>query len=47
MISHKKVCENKDFCNIIMLSEDTKVLEFINTKNQTKHYLLFMQIFNV
>ena len=23
---HKRVCENKDFCNIIMLSEDTKIL---------------------
>ena len=26
--SHKKVCKNKDFCNIIMPSEDTKILEF-------------------
>ena len=26
--SHKKVCENKDFCNVIMPSEDTKILEF-------------------
>ena len=26
--SHKIVCENKDFCNVIMPSEDTKVLEF-------------------
>ena len=25
---HKRVCENKDFCEIIMPSEDTKVLEF-------------------
>ena len=25
---HKIVCENKDFCNIIMPSEDTKILEF-------------------
>ena len=25
---HKKVCENKDFRNIIMLSEDTKILQF-------------------
>ena len=24
--SHKSVCENKDFCNVIILSEDTKVL---------------------
>ena len=26
--SHKEVCENKDFCNIIMTSEETKILEF-------------------
>ena len=23
--SHKRVCENKDFCNVIMLSQDTKI----------------------
>ena len=29
--SHKKVCENKYFCNILMSSEDTKILvPFIN-----------------
>ena len=26
--SHKKLYQNKDFCNIIMPSEDTKILEF-------------------
>ena len=26
--SHKKVCENTDFRNVIMLSENTKILEF-------------------
>ena len=26
--SHKKVCENKDFCDVNMPSEDTKILEF-------------------
>ena len=26
--SHKKVYENKDFCNVIMPFEDTKRLEF-------------------
>ena len=26
--SHKKVFENKDFCNVIMPSEDTNILEF-------------------
>ena len=25
--SHKRVCGNKDFCNIIMPSEDTKILK--------------------
>ena len=26
--SHKKVCENKDLCNIAMHSEGTKLLQF-------------------
>ena len=26
--SHKKVCENKDFHNVIISSKDTKILEF-------------------
>ena len=26
--SHRGVCENKDFCSVIMPSEGTKVLEF-------------------
>ena len=26
--SHKKVCENKDFCNVVMLPEDTDILQF-------------------
>ena len=26
--SHKRVCENKDFCNLIMSSEDARILEF-------------------
>ena len=25
--SHEKVCESKDFCNVIMPSEETKILE--------------------
>ena len=25
---HKKVCENKDFCNVIMPSEVSKILKF-------------------
>ena len=26
--THKKVCENKDFCNVVMSIKDTKILEF-------------------
>ena len=26
--SHEKVYENKDFCNVVMLSEDNKILQF-------------------
>ena len=26
--SNQKVCESKNFCNVIMPSEDTKILEF-------------------
>ena len=26
--SHKKVCDNKDFCNIVMSSENNKILVF-------------------
>ena len=34
--SHKSVCKNKDFCNIIMPSEDTKILEFKQHQNFDK-----------
>ena len=34
--THKKVCENKDFCNIIMTSEDTKILEFNQDQKSDK-----------
>ena len=34
--SHKKVCENKDFCNVIMPFEDTKILEF----NQYQKFII-------
>ena len=49
--SHEKVCKNKYFCNVMMPSEDTKILEFnqylINLKNLIKHHLLFVLILNV
>ena len=34
--SHKKVCENKDFCNVIMPSEDTEILEFSQYQKSVK-----------
>ena len=34
--SHKKVCENKDFCDIVMPSEDTKILGFNQYKKSDK-----------
>ena len=43
--SHKNVCENKDFCNIIMPSEGTKIIEV--DKNLIKHHLFLMQFLNV
>ena len=34
--SHKKVCENKDFCNVFMPSKGTKVLELNQYHKSTK-----------
>ena len=34
--SHKKLCENKGFCNIIMRSKDTKILEFNQNQKSDK-----------
>ena len=34
--SHKRVCKKKDFCNIVMPSEDTKMLQFIQYKKSDK-----------
>ena len=45
--SHKIVCQNKDFCNVVMTSEDTKLLEFNQCHNSDKAPLSFIQISNV
>ena len=34
--SHKKACKYKDFCNVNMPSEDTKILEFNQYKKSDK-----------
>ena len=37
---HKEVCENECFCNVIMPSEETKILEF--NQNQKSNKALFV-----
>ena len=34
--SRKRACENKDFCNVIMSFEDTKILEFNQYQKSNK-----------
>ena len=36
LVSHKKLRENKEFCKIIMLSEDTKILELVPHQKSDK-----------
>ena len=38
--SHKKVCENKDFCNTVKPSEDTTILEFNQYQKSDKAPLI-------
>ena len=45
--SHKRVCKNEDFYNILMPSEGTKILEFNQYQKMIKLHSLFIQIFNV
>ena len=42
--SHKKACENNDFCDAVMSSKDSKILEF--DQNKRKHLLLFSWVFD-
>ena len=39
---HIKACENKYFCNFVMPSEDTKILEFNQYRKSGKSGLLFI-----
>ena len=34
--SHEKVCGNEDFCNVVMLSEDTKISQFNQYQKSNK-----------
>ena len=42
---HKKVCENKDFCNVMMRSEDTKILEFNQCQKSDKAPFIIEAVF--
>ena len=43
--SHKKACENTDFCNIIMPSEDTRILEFNQyQKSDTAPFIIYADL---
>ena len=56
--NHVKNCENKDFCNVIMLSEDNEILEFNEYQKSYKapfiiydimilwYYLWFMIVYD-
>ena len=45
---HNRVWENICFCNVLILSKKTKVLEFNQYQKSDKAYhLLFMEILNV
>ena len=44
---HEKVYGNKDFCDVIMVFKDIKVLEFNQYQKSEKCDLLFMQILSV
>ena len=42
---HKKLCENKDFSNVIMRSEDTKILEFNQYQKSDKAPFIIQAVF--
>ena len=42
--SHKKVCESKDFCNVIMPSEGTKILEFNQNKSDKAPFIIYADL---
>ena len=44
--SHKKLFENKGFCNVIMLYKDTKILEFNQYINCDIYYLCRSWMYN-
>ena len=39
--SHQKVCENEDFCNVVVPSEGTKILEFNQYRKSDKTFIIY------
>ena len=40
--SHKKVCENKDFCKVVMPFKDSKILKFNqNSKSDKEAFIIY------
>ena len=39
--SHKKICENENFCNVVMPIEGTKILEFNQYQKSGKASFIF------
>ena len=43
--SHEKICEKKDFCNVVMPSEDIKILEFVQyCKSDNGPFLIYADL---
>ena len=42
--SHKKLCENKDFCNVIMLSEDNRIEFNQHHKSNKAPFLIYADL---
>ena len=43
--SHKKVCEKRELCKVIMLSENTKILEFNqNQKLDKAPFIIYVDL---
>ena len=41
---HERVCESKDFCNVIMSSEDTIILEFTQYQKYDKAPFIYADL---
>ena len=45
IVSHKNLCENKDFCNVTMSSEDAEILEFNqHQKSEKEPFIIYADL---